>query len=1078
MNFLKKIASMFKSKKFVSWLAVGIASIVVVSSVLGIMLPSYFSWKNYYDAIIGEREHQKYLQTLPLECTGLSAELSDSVTYYANGRARPRAEDFNVTAHFTEKGNSFDEILLPGAFTISYGNDFSQNGGSVTVKYLFQPEEEDKETSGDESNSPSEKPTVEPKEFTAQVDCALETVVPVSIKRTALPYRITYSDEMTFDKEGMQAQVTFNDGSTETVGGKEFTVGDSVLSLDTKEVSVAWERGGTRFDFVCPITVVSAAQYDDGYVTAVEPAGRVYVEAGSNTSDAVIPVRGTYENGNRLLLPGNMYTVSGNTATATFTKKCILSVFLKDDPSIFCKTAAMVKSGIEAENAEYAANVTADVDEYELSAGEYVFVGETKVVAPVNGTQIRFNINCDSVAKPEFSVRLAMKPSAKNDNEETEQPAVRNAESIKLSDVIIMRVNDITVRLPESLVLERAYGAEDKYVFKDFVFPSPILQKKTNRIQMFFTGENAGKIVVDRVELETGYTGTFYASSEAYLVANSTSDVAAEYDYTVIKPFGSVAGMAYGHSICSDGTYLYMLGTNWSSANRTARVAKYDPATNSEVAVSKLTEEAVQEYCAGITYYDHKIIIYYTDGRKMYVDVENFVNDCEFKEYDGFKFEGLKEQTEDEEGNITQAADVIKDVYYNSAKSRFAVYSGDKLYLYNKDMTKIKELVLHKETAVGGSPRRVSGSADYIYASYTKDGQYSPIVHIYDWEGEHIGKVTVPITESFLSSNGVVLPAKTNIQALAVINGDFYATLLRFGQGQTGYGDASMFVKITMPEISEKLEPDLKLNEYINQCAAENVTPKFVASPSLPQYGTVEKTSGYAMGGVFDGQYLYIANNANQNASAKISKVDITDYSVVAQSALTSFSGTAETADNSRLFIKDGRLYMTSGAVYSIALDEFAENCVLQKDEEMTALLSMGGNYEVKSAQWNEQDKKYAVLTYDAKLLILNENGSLKEMRTPALGNAKVSSICGDGEYIYLSFTANNLKTTTVEVYRWDGSKANVFGIERVNLGGANFNVQAIYIVNGDLHLSVCSWDNGHIVFHDWTVKGDTNVFP
>ncbi len=104
MNFLKKIASMFKSKKFVSWLAVGIASIVVVSSVLGIMLPSYFSWKNYYDAIIGEREHQKYLQTLPLECTGLSAELSDSVTYYANGRARPRAEDFNVTAHFTEKG--------------------------------------------------------------------------------------------------------------------------------------------------------------------------------------------------------------------------------------------------------------------------------------------------------------------------------------------------------------------------------------------------------------------------------------------------------------------------------------------------------------------------------------------------------------------------------------------------------------------------------------------------------------------------------------------------------------------------------------------------------------------------------------------------------------------------------------------------------------------------------------------------------------------------------------------------------------------------------------------------------------
>ena len=66
---MSKKPDIFKSKKFLTGIAVGASVIIVGSSTLGIMLPSYFSWKEYYDAAIADRDYQKYLQTLPLEIT-------------------------------------------------------------------------------------------------------------------------------------------------------------------------------------------------------------------------------------------------------------------------------------------------------------------------------------------------------------------------------------------------------------------------------------------------------------------------------------------------------------------------------------------------------------------------------------------------------------------------------------------------------------------------------------------------------------------------------------------------------------------------------------------------------------------------------------------------------------------------------------------------------------------------------------------------------------------------------------------------------------------------------------------------
>ena len=45
-----KFLNLFRNKLFVSLVAVGVAVIIITASVLSIMLPSYISWKEYYEA--------------------------------------------------------------------------------------------------------------------------------------------------------------------------------------------------------------------------------------------------------------------------------------------------------------------------------------------------------------------------------------------------------------------------------------------------------------------------------------------------------------------------------------------------------------------------------------------------------------------------------------------------------------------------------------------------------------------------------------------------------------------------------------------------------------------------------------------------------------------------------------------------------------------------------------------------------------------------------------------------------------------------------------------------------------------
>ena len=75
-----KISNKLRDKRIISALVVTIAILICVITALSLMLPSWLSYKEYYDAAVAEREEQKRLNALPLELLGISAELADGVT--------------------------------------------------------------------------------------------------------------------------------------------------------------------------------------------------------------------------------------------------------------------------------------------------------------------------------------------------------------------------------------------------------------------------------------------------------------------------------------------------------------------------------------------------------------------------------------------------------------------------------------------------------------------------------------------------------------------------------------------------------------------------------------------------------------------------------------------------------------------------------------------------------------------------------------------------------------------------------------------------------------------------------------
>lgn len=347
---------------------------------------------------------------------------------------------------------------------------------------------------------------------------------------------------------------------------------------------------------------------------------------------------------------------------------------------------------------------------------------------------------------------------------------------------------------------------------------------------------------------------------------------------------------------------------------------------------------------------------------------------------------------------------------------------------------------------------------------------------MYDWEGNFKGKIIIPNSNEVMG-NTVTKLSNTNVQGLVVFNDSLYFNVLKFSAANGG--DSTLIIKADYPKLSEKLEFNFTIGEYIDYCNDKSLTPT-LDSESLGALNDV--AGGYAMGGCSDGKYIYAAVNVGGNNVTRVHKYDLNNGKLVAASK--NFNVATKDGDNSRLFIKDGIIYCIGkdsegkyGKLFELALDKFDDNATFK--ESTLSFESLGA---LKSAQYNQNFKKFALMV-DNKLVITDEKQNvLCEGKTLSYPGFGASSLTADDKYIYVSYVTNNRSDLPMDVFDWEGNKIKTvlvpnFGLGNNSSGGSvYFNVQCIFVHNGKLYASVCSWDSGANKYNLFKINFDKSV--
>ena len=240
-----------------------LAAAIFITSSLSLMTSSYAEWLEYYNTSMAEKENQKYLESLPLTYEGVSASLKDGVVFYASGKANITQEDIDVVAHFSEKGKYTDKILDTSDFEIEVPDGFSAIGGTVIVKYLYQP-------------AKAEGDTEEPAPILRSTELKVE-LVPItvsSLKIVTSPYRVYYKEGMSFDLSGVELVAVLNCGDTVSLDESNITVlNGTSLKAGTESVKIAFDNDGVTVESEIPVTVKSASEYQDGKILSLAVEG-------------------------------------------------------------------------------------------------------------------------------------------------------------------------------------------------------------------------------------------------------------------------------------------------------------------------------------------------------------------------------------------------------------------------------------------------------------------------------------------------------------------------------------------------------------------------------------------------------------------------------------------------------------------------------------------------------------------------------------------------------------------------------------------------------------------------------------
>jgi|GEM_PF-5718942 len=782
-----------KSRKLVKILTAASIGTAAVAGSLAVVLSSWFRYKAYYDQASAEREHEKYINSLPLEFLGLDAKVSDLVVYCNNGKASPKNEDFVVMANFTEKGKAFSKRLAANAYTISYPDTFASRGGDVTITYTYQPEKAEDAAETDPLPAPVTKSTT--------VSVTLSDVAVTFLEVTKNPNRIYYKEGMPFEAAGMELKAYYNDGRTSMVKGEDVRFDAVPLSTGTTSVSVSFDAASAEV----PVTVVPEADYDDGRVVDIAIEGEVFVQENSVVDNRVnANVRGTYESGNRLRLSADQYHLVGR-GTPTFGHAYYVTASLIGAPDITSTYKAYVQKTYEAETAALSSASVSTVEGYTYADGNYASVGDVSGVKIDNGSSVTFQVTAGQAMKTQFSVSFASQ-----------------GESLPLNHVATMRVNGKRIGVSASALIG---GGSDpsKPIVKDSILTGLCLSQGENNISFTFDKLPAtSRLYFDKISLLAGSEGETEAETGKYMLASAregkTPDLTLEKVFDWQRHDGG-----FIRGLCTDGSYLYGAGVGFAGSYNLF-FARFAVAKKTvEYSKTFTLSSPVTEATAGLTYYDGNLIVFQEDGGMKCIPA-NFDGTTEISDYHGF--DAFKKEGE-----------TVTNVYYNFSRQLFAVRSTGKLRIYDKELKMTAEVDLANGV-------RMTGDSEYVYVSNNAN---VPWIEVFDWTGKkEESHFTIPNSPEVLGYDQF---GQTNTQGIVCFGGDLYYTAIRWNDdayttlvkvsAAGAFSDKLDGIQYTLGETlasSGAKDEDTELGRYLVNNSAPStetvpVTPFEAASP-------------------------------------------------------------------------------------------------------------------------------------------------------------------------------------------------------------------------------------------------------
>ena len=324
-----------------------------------------------------------------------------------------------------------------------------------------------------------------------------------------------------------------------------------------------------------------------------------------------------------------------------------------------------------------------------------------------------------------------------------------------------------------------------------------------------------------------------------------------------------------------------------------------------------------------------------------------------------------------------------------------------------------------------------------------------------------IGSVMLPAGGPYADLNSAysaytLVPLGTfNLKA-----GENTLTLLAKGTTYTDYGGAMPFGRVDCLQIESAASIVFSsLGETV--ASGESVEYTATAEFTWGEWSFDETTWVYAS--CTDGTYLYFytykPGAAVGSASARIVKYDPEAKVTVGYTTKFDFAGEAYAT----LFYKEGYIYtINSQGVLMAVSSEFTGNGMAQL-RSVPNVVFEGIDLKAVKGIYANASQNYAVWTGNT-VSIHNYAGQIvSHFALYSYNGCPAKRITGNGDYIYILYSANGVNNPMIRIYTWSGEQVAELNIPNdVIVGSGNSNLQSLVELDGALYFTLLKWSGGN----------------